>query len=208
MKKSKKLIAFVLTITMLLTMIPAQVFAAENENAEISPELSERKSPIVAELTDERDRYMKIYLHADGTQTAFVSSEPLHYMQDDEWLDIDNTLKNTVVDGQNILTNTENEYSVELPMELNDNSEIKISSGDYNLSFAINDMQGTAEAQPETEPMLMALEEEEAPAKTQIQEFAEEELENKVSKVTYSFQLWGIITNCLARRIRRNTQSR
>lgn len=190
MKKINKFIAFLLTIAMLLTIIPAQVFAEENQDTAASEslvtgELEERKSPIITELTEKRDKFTKVYLHADGTQTAFVSSEPLHYEQEGEWLDIDNTLQETTVSGQDVLTNTDNEYNVELPQELDSNSEIKISNGGHSLSFSIGEVESTVAVQQEAAPMLMALDEEEAPAKTTIEEYAQEELENKVSKVTY-----------------------
>ena len=189
MKKANKYIALLLTIAMLLTIVPAQVFAEEpggqQEETIFKEESTGRKSPVVTELTEERDRYTKVYLHADGTLTAFVSGEPLHYEQDGEWLDIDNTLQADSVNGRDILTNADNEYNVELPKELDSSSEIKISSGDHSISFSVNGMEGAAEAQQEALPMPMATDEEEAPAKTTIEEYAQEELENKVSKVTY-----------------------
>ncbi len=160
MKKANKFIALLLTIAMLLTIVPAQVFAekpgGQQEETVSGEESTGRKSPVVTELTEERDRYTKVYLHADGTLTAFVSGEPLHYEQDGEWLDIDNTLQVDSVNGQEVLTNTDNEYNVELPKELDSSSEIKISSGDHSISFSVNDMEGIAEIRQEAPPMPMA----------------------------------------------------
>ena len=48
----------------------------------------------------------------------------------------------------------------------------------FQRNFSIGEVEGTVAAQQEAAPMLMALDEEEAPAKTTIEEYAQEELGN------------------------------
>ncbi len=62
--KANKSIARLLTAAMLLTIVPAQVFAEESNGQQVKftteEKNTERKSPVVTELTEERDRYTKV----------------------------------------------------------------------------------------------------------------------------------------------------
>ena len=63
MKEANKYIALLLTIAMLLTIVPRTGFcggtrrAGQQEETIFKEESTGRKSPVVTELTEERDRY-------------------------------------------------------------------------------------------------------------------------------------------------------
>lgn len=82
----------------------------------------------------------KVYEREDGTYTAYITSEPIHYYEDGEWQEIDNTLS----EKNGIISNEANGYSVSIPSEINDNKEIIIENGDSSLSFAMADIESTS----------------------------------------------------------------
>ena len=64
------------------------------------------------EIVSKRTAYEKHYDNHDGTTTALIHSTPLHYLDDGEWRDINNTL----MPGQdNNYVNTSNSMKVSLP---------------------------------------------------------------------------------------------
>lgn len=98
MKKTMfKCMAMLLCVCTLLSIIPMQAFATDlsapavDESIEDNAEQQEVSNEILCEVTEKRDEHTKVYQKADGTYTAMISSQPLHYMQNGEWLDIDNT---------------------------------------------------------------------------------------------------------------------
>lgn len=113
---SMKVIAVILTVIMIVGILPMTVFAQEfNETqlmktVEIESDKKE-KSPIVGEVTDKRDENTKVFERRDGSYTAVITSEPIHYDDNGEWKEIDNTLVKT----NNKITNKENSFSVDFP---------------------------------------------------------------------------------------------
>lgn len=111
-----KVIAVILTVIMIVGILPMTVFAQEfNETqlmktVEIESDKKE-KSPIVGEVTDKRDENTKVFERRDGSYTAVITSEPIHYDDNGEWKEIDNTLVKT----NNKITNKENSFSVDFP---------------------------------------------------------------------------------------------
>lgn len=71
------------------------------------------------EIVGMRSAYEKNYLNADGTITAVINSNPIHFYQDEKWNDIDNTLR--LVSGSNsnlYYQNTQNSMKVKFAEEL------------------------------------------------------------------------------------------
>lgn len=105
MKKTSfviKIMSMVLAVTIILEILPMSVWAEEyNErqaiqNVELAT--SDSKSPIVGEITSERTENKKVYEREDGSYTAIITSGPIHYNENGEWKEIDNTL--TQKDGK------------------------------------------------------------------------------------------------------------
>lgn len=99
----KKTIAKVLVVTFLATIIPTKVFATtespEPENTKVeaktSVEKEETPGKILKELDDKREANVKHYLLDNMTYEAVVYDEPVHYLEDGQWKDIDNSLSET-----------------------------------------------------------------------------------------------------------------
>ncbi len=141
-----KLIAVILTVIMIVGILPMMVFAEEfNETqlmktVEIESDKKE-KSPIVGEVTDKRDENTKVFERRDGSYTAVITSDPIHYDDNGEWKEIDNTLVKT----NNKITNKENSFSVDFPTLIDSNSTVSVADGDSTLSFSMNNI-GTSAA--------------------------------------------------------------
>ena len=143
---SMKVIAVILTVIMIVGILPMTVLAEEfNETqlmktVEIESDKKE-KSPIVGEVTDKRDENTKVFERRDGSYTAVITSEPIHYEDNGEWKEIDNTLVKT----NNKITNKENNFSVDFPTSIDSNSTVSVADGDSTLSFSMNNI-GTSAA--------------------------------------------------------------
>ena len=141
-----KVIAVILTVIMIVGILPMTVLAEEfNETqlmktVEIESDKKE-KSPIVGEVTDKRDENTKVFERRDGSYTAVITSEPIHYDDNGEWKEIDNTLVRT----NNKITNKENNFSVDFPTSIDSNSTVSVADGDSTLSFLMNNI-GTSAA--------------------------------------------------------------
>ena len=91
----------VLTVLLLMQMLPAEALAAERleigEMVTIPTQTldSSEEVHIIAELTDKRTEYSKEYLLSNGLHMASVYANAVHYEEDGQWKEIDNTLRVT-----------------------------------------------------------------------------------------------------------------
>lgn len=122
---------------------PLQEAFAEPEAAEI-----------LYEDTQKRDAYTKVYKKSDGSYTAMVSSTPLHFQKNSEWVDIDNTLTAATRDGQAVLTNADNPLEVALPETLSEECGVTLRENGNTITFALVDAQASeAELSAQTLPV-------------------------------------------------------
>lgn len=143
-----KMLAILLTMTMIIGILPMTVFAEEVGEALARQEYidnllenpaqpeEEEKAEVLYEVKEKRDEYSKVFKRSDGTYTAVVSSTPLHYDNDGVWEDVDNTL---VSDGS-ILTNNSGIFSAELPKTISENDGVSVKNGSCEVSFTMNDI--------------------------------------------------------------------
>ncbi|MCG1024920.1 DNRLRE domain-containing protein, partial [Dehalobacter sp.] len=97
---SSKLISTLLILTLFFTgILPQAAFAASETEAQVQqngaqPDFTSKKEVHqLLELTELRDQHTKHYLNDDGSRTAEVSLEPVHYKDANEkWQDISNKL--------------------------------------------------------------------------------------------------------------------
>ena len=148
MKKTMfKCMAMLLCVCTLLSIIPMQAFATDlsapavDESIEDNAEQQEVSNEILCEVTEKRDEHTKVYQKADGTYTAMISSQPLHYMQNGEWLDIDNTFTEATRNGTAVYTNTDNPLDVALPQTLSQENGIVLTNNGYTLQFTLSETQ-------------------------------------------------------------------
>ena len=165
----QKLIAAILTATMLFTCFPITSSAVEPEiktsasaeSATTMPSQSDSTSEmdgstpsegsileqaIVRELSEKREQFTKYYQTEGTAEIAVVSPTPLHFKDaKGEWQDIDNTLiEDTDAKDNDVLINTANAFQVTLPTELEKDTSVDISTKDYTVSFKfMKEMNGT-----------------------------------------------------------------
>ncbi len=106
---NKRFIATSLTMIMTLGLTAAQccssAFAGENEPTEI---------------ISKRSEYEKHFDNGDGTYSAYINTVPIHYLDGDEWVEIDNSL---ITDGKGNYTNSSSALHITLPSVLSDTDD-------------------------------------------------------------------------------------
>ncbi len=108
------------------------------------------------EVVSMRSEYEKHYDNGDGTYTAYIDTVPLHYYENGEWLDIDNTL---IQDENGNYVNRSNSMKVTLSPETsistidaisetsdNNNQMVSVDYNGYSLSWSLIDT--TSENKP------------------------------------------------------------
>jgi len=108
---------------------------------------------VVSEDTAKRDASVKTFLMSDGSYEAVMYSQPVHYQQDGQWVDIDNTLTSETLNGD-LLTGdvtkngnaangkaywktTANDFTVELPASLDTASPVMVSHNGKDIRFVL-----------------------------------------------------------------------
>lgn len=97
-KKACKILSVFLAFLIVVQILPLQVLA-ENiaellSNNEITDTSSEDSTDIgiLYEVEEKRDEYTKVYKKSDGSYTAVMTEEPLHYLYNGVWEEINNTM--------------------------------------------------------------------------------------------------------------------
>lgn len=156
MKKGIKVFCKVLSVFLamlfILEVLPTQVMAdaytaavAEKEyiedilNNPTNPE-NNTDADILYEVEEKRDEYTKVYKKSDGTYTAIMTEEPLHYLDEGVWKEIDNSM---ILDG-NLYTNLSNLFNVELPKNIDENKELTVQKDGYELSFSVDNIDNSS----------------------------------------------------------------
>ncbi|TYQ18382.1 UNVERIFIED_CONTAM: LOW QUALITY PROTEIN: RHS repeat-associated protein [Acetivibrio alkalicellulosi] len=152
MKKFIKQISFVLIISMVVNFFPANIFS-ESQQHKIIQELPqepqeaiqyERESKkdevkLVGEDISRRDKNVKHFLRDDMSFEAVIYPFSVHYEEDGEWKDIDNTLIETTDDDKNdIFKNKSNDFRVKYPKTSIPKKMVTVTKNDYELSWGID----------------------------------------------------------------------
>lgn len=162
MKKRRLVLACILAFSCIFGQIPVM---ATDEKAEAAlPNVSETEndkssvenSPILEEEIGKRESHIKYFLHEDGQYSATIYDSPVHYQKDGKWEDIDNRLRQAPLLFSSALQskrlskepvayweNTANDFHVQLPSELYDDTPVLISQNGYSLAFAMQNVQMT-----------------------------------------------------------------
>lgn len=215
MKRISKFIALLLTITMLLTIIPSQVFAEENQDTTASEptvlpedyvngtrteESGKKLSNIVAEDLELREGSVKHFRCEDGTYVAASYPTPVHYEENGQWKDIDNSMvlqepaapqafsmDPTAPQASGSYVNTSSDISVALPETLSENTNMTLDFGENPISFGLlcpNQVQGQVIADgPQVSSMVYSALSEEAVQDTNYKEYLT--ISNLTSGVKY-----------------------
>ena len=141
-----RILSLVLIVSLLWNMLPVSVLGAdlrEMLNADdnviaINPDLTlDAQEPeeitILGEITERRTENIKEYLLSNGNTLAAVYGDSVHYQENGEWKDIDNTL----IAKNGTYVNTAGAWDVSFPQTLNSNNRISITKDGYTLSFGM-----------------------------------------------------------------------
>lgn len=178
-KNFKSFLSAFLAILMIISIFPNVVYATE-------PEVMEEVETVqVSEITEARDLYSKTYEASDNTKVIISAAVPLHYEENGELKDIDNTLVKSKEDSS-MLTNAANAYNVELPKKYTDNSEIKLDYKNSSIKFKLLNDVKSSKGDIENTP------------KAEINEADAESIaysESNIDKLSSSITYEGVLTN-------------
>ena len=93
------------------------------------------------EVLSQRSEYTKVFDNGNGTFTAYSNTAPIHYKNNEEWDEIDNTL---VEDSDGYYKNKSNSFEILLPSEYTigdkDNYLTIIKTDGFELPTYIKDL--------------------------------------------------------------------
>lgn len=161
-RKSLRLLSMLLALVMVLELCPTQAHAVQTDSAlELVPAMPEVSEPeqnendsdifISGEVTELRGEYEKHYRLTDGSFMAVQYQVPVHYQDDGQWVDIDNTLEAvTMFSGDSVYQAVNGENIQAFAADLSSGTIMTLASGEYMLSMSLLPA-GTSE--PQTEGM-------------------------------------------------------
>lgn len=88
---------------------------------------------LLYEVLEERTNSSKTFRKADGTLETALYEQNIHYYDNDEWKQIDNSLYDI---GQE-LENKENSFKLKFPKTIDDNKTIKFTENGYGIDWSI-----------------------------------------------------------------------
>ena len=146
MKHSRilRILSIILTVTLAI-QIPIIALAEDEGNVNISENnisetLRNDEARILAEDPMLRDEYTKHFVLSDGSMLAATYSVPVHYLQDDEWKDIDNTLvtesalSDSDTDG---LTNSDSGIKYKFADSSSSDRLFSMTTDDYSVAWEL-----------------------------------------------------------------------
>lgn len=147
MYNKRKIAALVLSFIMIMTMMPFTSFATEQElatNGSVDAQNiiqnntyagEEETSPILEEDILLRDAFTKHYVDLDGNYYAVVFPEQVHYLDNESWVEIDNTLSLDQKSKKYVSRNEK--FKTQFAQLSDDNQLVIIEDGPYKLSWSI-----------------------------------------------------------------------
>lgn len=137
----KRIFSIVLAVALLVSAVPISL-AVQDLFVE------ETTSKIVREVTELREESVKHFLCEDGSYIAATYSAPVHYKENGEWKEIDNSLsldRSTLSEsGKPTYTTKAGGLSVSIPQNFSDGQKITAQNKGYEIGFGINANQNDA----------------------------------------------------------------
>ena len=137
---SKKLLSLLLTVAIVLQLLPAAVFAEETELPAAEPMETTQDVPSSATILFEekalREEKVKHFRLDDGSYIAVRYGTPVHYEDDGEWVEYDNTLLPITAQGTVTGYRVVNGDSIRLfAADANAEVLLAVQKGNYGLSM-------------------------------------------------------------------------
>lgn len=141
-KKCLRILACILSITVMITSIPITSNATEQKSvsSEKTPTVSQEKEAleIVSELESKRSADTKTFLLSDGSYLQAVYPEQIHYRENNEWVDVDNSLVATA-DENDVLENKKNSFKVKFSKKAKENKLVSLVLGDSEIAWSLKE---------------------------------------------------------------------
>lgn len=134
-KLMKQMLAILLALAITVTSCdwPMTVYAEDTYHGEEEVQIEE--PDMVCEVESERTEYTKHYLMTDGSYVAAVYSEPVHYLENGKWEEIDNTLTEEMVEGTEVYQNRKGKHSVRFSESIDKKGVSIQNENGYTVSF-------------------------------------------------------------------------
>ncbi|MHC1684281.1 MAG: DNRLRE domain-containing protein [Clostridiaceae bacterium] len=137
----KRLTVFLITI-MFLESLPISVLAETLNDAIMNykpsiPQQVSKYSKIVGEIEEKRDANTKYFMKEDNTYEAAVYPEPVHYLDNGVWKDIDNSLVDVNEQGEESLGNKSSGVKFNLSKYSDANKLVSVSQDKYKISWSL-----------------------------------------------------------------------
>ena len=154
--KMLKLLSLILAVIMTVQLIPQSVFSAaaqsisealeeetiinENDGQEIETE-AEKELMVIGEDKSRREANVKHYIMSDGSMMAVSYSQDVHYEENGEWIDIDNSLsEEDAKDSEDYdgYSNQANSFNVKFAKKAEEKKLVTVTQDKYSLSWGYN----------------------------------------------------------------------
>lgn len=142
MKISKKLLGIsglLVVVALIITSVSIVNFRGNRIDTGVKQQES-AEVLIKQEDVSKREANVKHFLNEDGSYTAVTYDSPIHYKNGDVWEEIDNSL----IVSSEYFENADNPFKVQLPSQIDSDSPVTVSFGDYKLSFCFEGIQSAS----------------------------------------------------------------
>lgn len=130
--------SFLLAVILLFSAIPVSLAVQDMLVEKV-------EAKIVREVTELREESVKHFLCEDGSYIAATYSAPVHYKENGEWKEIDNSLsldRTTLSEvGKPTYTTKAGGLDVSIPQSFSDGQKITAQNKGYKIEFGINSTQ-------------------------------------------------------------------
>ncbi|NMP38589.1 MAG: DNRLRE domain-containing protein, partial [Clostridiales bacterium] len=155
LKSGTKIVSVFLAALFVVQILPMSVFAEDftqggaeavqgAESVGVQSQQSEGQAIVLAEDTSKREEYVKHFRMSDGSVKAVEYDVPVHFEQNGEWTDYDNTLTETDAEADENegklaknkdLVNQSADYSVRLSKKTNGKKFVRLEKDGCKISW-------------------------------------------------------------------------
>ncbi len=136
-----RIISLLLSLIFTLGTVQIPINAVGNEPKSLSVSSSDiGEADIASDTLEEdislRDKYTKHYVSGDGKRYMVIFPEQVHYLEDDAWLEVNNTFSLDSVKNEYVSANSE--FKTRFSKSAKSSRLVYIKDGDHSLSWSIS----------------------------------------------------------------------
>ena len=127
-----RVLSTIMVLVLMMQMVPLQILAAEETTSSLKTSSARTEDvQVVEEITEKRTEYTKQFRLSNGLHMAVVYPDAVHYEENGQWKEIDNTL---TLSGE-AYVNREGVWQVSLPQQMGAKAPVSITKDGYTLRF-------------------------------------------------------------------------